>query len=87
MKEISKIRNVSLTDEELATAKRMIIGRFLIDIESSRAKASFIVWSEAFGKGILYERSYMERIIALTTSKIQEVARSYLGKYILIMAE
>lgn len=87
MKEISKIKNVPLTDDELATMKRMIIGRFLIDIESSRAKASFMAWSEAFGKGILYERSYMERILALTSKKIQEVARRHLGKYILIMAE
>lgn len=87
LKEIARIKDLLLTEEELSTVKRMLVGRFLLDIESSKAKASFIAWSEAFGKGILYERSYLENILSLTSVQIQEVARKYLRKYVLIVAE
>lgn len=87
LKELDKIKNTVLTEEELVNAKRMLLGRFLLEIESSRAKASFIVWSEALGKGYLYERLYIDRVLSLTSQKIQSVAKNYLGKYVLILAE
>lgn len=87
LKQIQQIQYQPVPPEELKTAKRKIIGQFLIDLESNRAQASFMAWAEGLGKGYDYEKEYPRRILNITEEQVQRVAKKYLGNYVLLLAQ
>lgn len=76
-KEIEKIQNEIISDEELEDAKNNIIGKRQFFTETNVLQASLIGLYESEGLGYDYEGKLLSNIQAVTKEKIQEVAQKY----------
>lgn len=76
-KEIEKIKNEIISEEELEDAKNNIIGKRQFFAETNILQASLIGLYESEGLGYDYETQLLKNIQAVTKEKIQEVAQKY----------
>ena len=87
LKEVERIRRESLTPSELEIVKRRVIGHFILGLETNLSQAQFLAHTELFGKGIMYDKTYVDIIERITSADILRVAKKYLNDYILISVE
>lgn len=85
--EVERVRQEPLTPAEMEITKRRLMGHFILGLETNIAQAQFLAHSELYGKGILYNETYIHLIEQLTSEDIQRVAKKYLNNYILISVE
>lgn len=76
-KEIEKIKNEIISEEELEDAKNNIIGKRQFFTETNILQASLIGLYESEGLGYDYEEKLIQNIQAVTKEKLQEVAQKY----------
>lgn len=76
-KEIEKIKNEIISEEELEDAKNNIIGKRQFFTETNILQASLIGLYESEGLGYDYESKLIKKIQEVTKEKLQEVARKY----------
>lgn len=76
--EIRKIRETSVTDEELVTIKNNIIQTFPSNFESKAQQAGTFAADEYTKRDPLYWSTYRDRIQAVTAADVQRVAKQYL---------
>ena len=67
-----------VTDAELASAKKYLIGSFPLKIDRQSAIASFMLQVELYGLGLDYADRYPKLIGAVTKDQVQRVAKQYL---------
>ncbi|HEY2524287.1 MAG TPA: pitrilysin family protein [Candidatus Binataceae bacterium] len=67
-----------VSDAELASAKKYLIGSFPLKLDRQGAIASFILQVELYGLGLDYADQYPKLIAAVTKEDIQRVAQKYL---------
>lgn len=87
LKQVNEMRNSPMSDDELAIAKRRLIGHFIMGLETNSEQAQFLAWSEITGKGMAFDKTYISEIRAITPQDVQRVARKYLENYILIAVQ
>lgn len=74
LKELDKLRQEPIPDEELARTKELRKGRILMGMEDSRSVAGWIAGQELMFGEILTPEQVMARIDAVTRDDVQELA-------------
>lgn len=77
MAEIKQMRDVPLTDKELADAKRALTARFALELESPNGILSHYVDSYIYKLPRDYWDKYPDRVNAVTAADVQRVAQKY----------
>ena len=78
MKQIEKIRNEAVSDEELSGAKDYLTGSFPRRLDTSRKIADFLATIEFYNLGLDYTEKYASFINTVTKEDVQRVAGKYL---------
>ena len=78
IKEIKKIREEGVTEEELSDAKGYLTGSFPLRIDTSAEVAGFLVSIEFYNLGLDYPEKYKTLINGITRDDVKKVARKYL---------
>jgi predicted Zn-dependent peptidase len=77
--EITTLRDVPVTDEELADAKRSMIASFALSLESPAQLVNYTVTRWRYKLPADYWDKYAERVNAITREQVQAAARKYLA--------
>ena len=76
--EIKKIRDDGVTDDELADIKNMIVGNFLLSMETNNGIANVLLNAELYGLGLDYPKRHESIYRSITKEQVQEAAVKYL---------
>jgi zinc protease len=76
--EIEKIRKEGVTEQELSTAKKYLIGNFPLQMITRDSFARFIAQVEYYNLGKDYYAGYPSYIESVTRQEVQQAARAYL---------
>ena len=79
LKEMERIRSVSVTDKELEDAKAYLTGSFPLKLDTNKKIAGMLTAIEFFNLGLDYPDRYPKMINTLTKDEILRVARKYLN--------
>jgi zinc protease len=77
-RELNRIRDEPVTDQELDEARRYLTGSFPLSLDTLAEVADFISSVAFYGLGWDYADRYLERVGAVTKEDVQRVARQYL---------
>jgi zinc protease len=77
-RELNRIRDESVTDQELDEARRYLTGSFPLSLDTLGEVADFVSDVAFHGLGWDYADRYLERVGAVTKEDVQRVARQYL---------
>jgi len=77
--EMKTLRDVPVTDQELAEAKAFLVGSFPLRLDSTAKLAHVLAQVEFFELGFEYFTQYPEWIERVTKEDIQRVAKQYLN--------
>ncbi|MBF0564672.1 MAG: insulinase family protein [Nitrospirae bacterium] len=78
LKQIKKMKQDKVTDQELQGAKDFLIGSFPRRIDTMDKISNFMAQVEFLGLGLDYEQKYKDYINAVTTQDVHRVANKYL---------
>jgi len=76
--ELRRIRDAQVGDEELEASRRAIAASFALSLEQPTRVLGFAIVRKQYGLPADYWDSYAGRIMAVTASDVQRVARKYL---------
>ena len=81
------IREELVSEKELESAKKYLIGSFPLRVDTQAKLAGFMLQEEYYGLGLDYPEKYPGLISAVTREDVLRVARSYLQpeKYVLVI--
>lgn len=82
-KEVKRLCNQKLTQEEIQTAKNKLLGQYALGKQTNAEFAQLYGWYETLGLGIEYDQVFQEKITQITPEKAQEVACKYLENFYL----
>ncbi|MBI5664428.1 MAG: insulinase family protein, partial [Nitrospirae bacterium] len=87
LKEINRIRNSLVSEDELADAKSFLTGSFPMKIETGARIAGFLTAVEFYGLGDDYVDKYPSYINSVTREDVLRVAKKYLDteNYVLVV--
>lgn len=68
--------------EELARAKRYLLGSYALGHQRQKERAYALAWYELLGLGEGFERRYQEAVEAVTAEGVQQAARGLLERYV-----
>jgi zinc protease len=75
--ELRRIANEPVSAQELVNARRALIGRFALSLDSPQALMSNLATQKIYGLPDDYWDTYPQRVEAVTPADIQRVARKY----------
>lgn len=78
LQEIKKIREEDVTDDELTDIKNMIVGNFLLSMETNRGIANVLLDAELYGLGLSFFTRHESIYRSITKEQVQEAAVKYL---------
>ena len=78
LRELKKVKEGGLTEDEVDRAKRYLIGNFEIGLQTNRAQANQSSTDELYGLGFDHFRKYPETIQKVTAEEVRRVARDYI---------
>lgn len=78
LKEIDRIREAPVSEDELQRAKAYLVGSFPMRLDTQSKLSRFLTQVEYFGLGLDYPDRYPSIINAITREDIQRAARKYL---------
>jgi zinc protease len=78
VKEINKIRDNPVTDEELKTAKDSYINRFVFQFTSPGAVVGQLMGLDYFSRDPNFYKTYLDNIRKVTVADVQRAAKTYL---------
>lgn len=78
LKEIERLREEDVGEEELLRAKRQLIGRREVELQSNSSFGFIVSLDELYGLGYQEYKQYKEKIEAVTKEDIRRVANRYL---------
>lgn len=76
--ELDRLREVTLSEEELQTAKNKLLGQYALGKQTNAQIAQLNGWYEMLGLGIEFDRGFVDAITAVTPEIARECARQYL---------
>jgi zinc protease len=76
--QLREIQRQPVSDHELASAKKYLIGSFPLRLDRQSEIVSFMLEVELYGLGLDYAERYPKLIGAITKRDVQEAAQSYL---------
>jgi zinc protease len=80
IEEVDKLMNTPVSDKELADAKRNILGRRSVFLETAHQQANYIGANYTLGRTLEEIERVPERIEAVMPADIQRVAQEYLSR-------
>jgi zinc protease len=80
LEEVRQIREIPVSDQELADAKRSMVASFALSLESPAQLLSLYLTQWRYKLPADYWDRYAERIMAVTKEQIQTAARRYLNQ-------
>lgn len=75
--EIEKIKNVLISEDELANAKNNIIGKQQFITETNSQQANMMAYYSIMGKGYDYQKENIEALRKITAEELKECANKY----------
>jgi predicted Zn-dependent peptidase len=78
LKEINRIRDERIPEDELEEAKRAIVAGFALSLESPEQLLGYAIVQKIYGFPHDYWDTYPAKILAVTSEDAQRVARKYL---------
>jgi zinc protease len=85
LEQLRDIQEHPVSDTELASAKKYLIGSFPLKLDRQSSIAGFMLQVELYGLGLDYAERYPKLIGAVTKDDIQRVAKRYLHPDALIL--
>ena len=85
LRELKKVRDRGLTEEEVDRAKKYLVGNFEIGLQTNGAQANQMSLDELYGLGFDHYQKYPQEIQKVTRDEVNRVAKKYLnvGTYVL----
>ncbi len=77
LRELKKVKEEGLTEEEVVRAKKYLIGNFEIGLQTNGAQANQVSLDELYGLGFDHYRKYPLEIEKVTREDVLRVARDY----------
>lgn len=77
--QIERVKTEPVSEEELNAVKEKLRGFFLLDHQKSKDQANYLALYELNGLGYQFDKSYPERIMAVSPAQVQYVAATYLN--------
>jgi predicted Zn-dependent peptidase len=77
-REIARVREQRVGDDELARAKAYMLGKYDMDRRTNERQAWYLAFYEIEGVGLDYPDRYRRALEAVTAADVQRVARAYL---------
>jgi zinc protease len=81
--QLREIQQQSVTDQEIASAKKFLIGSFPLRLDRQSQIVGFMLQVELYGLGLDYAERYPKLIDAVTKLDVQEAAQKYLHPHAL----
>ncbi len=79
LRELKKVKEEGLTEEEVERAKRYLIGNFEIGLQTNGAQANQISLDELYGLGFDHYQRYPQEIQKVSKEDVHRVAKEYLN--------
>jgi len=76
--QLREIQNQPVSDRELASAKKYLVGSFPLRLDRQSQIVSFILQVEIYGLGLDYAERYPKLIDEVTKLNVQQTAQKYL---------
>jgi predicted Zn-dependent peptidase len=76
--ELERLRNVKVTDKELANAKAYLAGSFQLGLETQSGLAQRLLEEKLYDLPDNYLETYVERVMAVTPDDVRRVARKHI---------
>ncbi|RUM88593.1 MAG: insulinase family protein [Thermodesulfatator sp.] len=86
-REIARLEEGGISEEELSRAKNWLIGRYETELQTNLSQAMDRALNEVLGLGFNYFYQYIENIRQVRAEEVQEAARKYLDDqhYVLVI--
>ncbi|MCL5772889.1 MAG: insulinase family protein, partial [Firmicutes bacterium] len=78
LKEIKRIQDSPVTDGELDDARKYLIGRLPVSLETNSGIASMLITEELYGLGLDFVEKFPKIYQSITKEQIQKAAKKYL---------
>lgn len=78
LQQLAEIRQKPVSDQELASAKKFLVGSFPLKLDRLDSIASFMLQVQYYGLGLDYAQRYPKLINAVTKQEVLRVAKKYL---------
>lgn len=78
LKEMSRLRNELVPDEQLQGVKNYMAGTFALGLEDPRTLARYAINEKKFNMPKDYYKNYLKNLEAVTAKDVQEVAKKYI---------
>ena len=79
-KEVERLRDITLSEEELQGAKNKLLGQYALGKQTNGEIAQIYGWYETLGLGIEFDQTFQEIIPQITAAMAKEVANRYLNE-------
>ena len=79
LRELGKVKEEGLTEEEVERGKKYLVGIFEIGLQTNGAQASQISLDELYGLGFDHYQKYSREIEKVTKEDVNRVAKQYLN--------
>lgn len=79
-RELARLRDEPVPADELARGKAFLAGSFELDLRTNARQSFYLGFFELMGVGHAYVAGYGERLLAVTETDVQRVARRYLAE-------
>jgi len=77
LRELRKVKEEGLTEDEVERAKRYLVGNFEIGLQTNGSQASTMSLDELYGMGYDHYQRYPEEIQKVTKEEVHRVAQKY----------
>jgi zinc protease len=77
LRDLNKVKDGGLTEEEVDQAKKYLIGNFEIGLQTNGAQANQMSLDELYGLGFGHYHKYPQEIQNVTRDDIHRVAKKY----------
>lgn len=78
LQQLREIRDTPVSDAELASAKKYLIGSFPLKIDRQSEIVDFMLQTELYGLGTDYAERFPKLVGSVTKAQVQQVAQKYL---------
>jgi zinc protease len=78
MRELNRIRDEKVPEEELDAARRSVVAHFALSLESPQQVIAYAITRKTYGFPAGYWDKYPAQIAAITADEVQRVARKYI---------
>jgi len=84
--ELTKIRDVQISSEELEKARNILIGRYELGLQTHASQAMDMALDETYNLGQDYGNKYIHALSLITPAQVMAAARKYIqpDHYVLV---